>query len=745
MAAFIVISSDNRLHYLVDGIEKCRPLNPDVITEISTGKITKSDTGYVYEYSIQGEGIRGDGAKSFSDLLSNQLASFRLAYSIPNDELVNIFFLENPLTIKDVEESEAWLQDLDRLFNRGRGHDTGFCIYRIIFTYDPESPNDITNKIDPISLKQLLYSHKAAAACSLGEAVEPTYERYLFYIDNQKSDSAALCLRKDEHDLKMPRILIDFMMLVSSSSDRYNIVAAINPAHVNSRCFSVGYAESMYYYPDVERYYIHADNRDINHRFLFSDDEMLNDVGYTTMDVEKYPFGLRKRKERLGVIYENIPFSDNINEHPNSADFKINNCIVSLKEYFKQEREKEFEDFMNSPAITGRKEIIENYEKEISLCQPKEDETSDEFKERIKRLFSDKESISQELDLQIRNFEPDCPAYIDREEIYNELCVTEEDDKETACDSLSTRYNRLVSFARSKKFMDYIKAIDNSSSISEIRSNNTNGETKNHEEGSVENLGCLFSWLKFWKYKHIDNDEFQNNENATQDRSVNIINYITIINQQIRLKKRFFSFKEDISSLEQKYDEEKNYCDNFKLTLHTNHFFPLININELKSKHDETSSSRIQESINSCNRNKSSFMSDLLQIVSDRASKYTKLHYLFIDWKNPCSFVQTISDINFPIICNELQKRAAPLANYNLTSEVNENKVIRCFFSDRPNFKDEFESVRAKIQNGNEISATESTHIASKICMFQFLPMDNEIIQNLVDLQEPDKNDMDII
>lgn len=49
MAAFIVISTDNKLHDLVDDIEKCRPRNPHVETYISTGKIIRTESGeYTY-------------------------------------------------------------------------------------------------------------------------------------------------------------------------------------------------------------------------------------------------------------------------------------------------------------------------------------------------------------------------------------------------------------------------------------------------------------------------------------------------------------------------------------------------------------------------------------------------------------------------------------------------------------------------------------------------------------------------
>ena len=53
MAAFIVISTDNKLHDLVDDIEKCRPRNPHVETYISTGKIIRTESGeYTYRYTI---------------------------------------------------------------------------------------------------------------------------------------------------------------------------------------------------------------------------------------------------------------------------------------------------------------------------------------------------------------------------------------------------------------------------------------------------------------------------------------------------------------------------------------------------------------------------------------------------------------------------------------------------------------------------------------------------------------------
>ncbi|MCQ2258725.1 MAG: hypothetical protein MJZ41_12160 [Bacteroidaceae bacterium] len=755
MAAFIVISADNRLHYLVDGIENCRPLNPDVSAEISTGKISKTENEYIYNYTIPGEGRFGDKAKSFSELLSNQLAAFRLAYAIPHDELVNIFFLENPLTEEELEKSESWLEDFDKVFNAGLGHDTNFCLFRILFTYDHNDPTDVNAQIDINALQRILKNHKTAVTFNPEASSEPSFKRYLFYIDNQKSDAAALCLRKDEHDLKMPRILIDFMMLVSNSFDMYNVIAAISPPQVTTRCFSIGYAESMYYYPDVERYYIHADNRDIHYKILTSADEKSEEEGARSMDVEKYPFGLRSRLKRLAVIYEDVPFTDNINNHFTSADYKIDKCIVELRDLLVHEREKEVEDFMNSSEVVSRKKKIENLEEQIEQiksAKQTEEETVEDFEIRIQQLRASKDKTTEELKQLIRNFEPECPEYISRSDVYTELCVEDDDDRENLLNSRSAHYHRLVNFAKSKKFYMFVKAtsVKETEEIDSATDGNDN-ELKVKEDLS-NNSGCSFpSWLLFLRKKNTNNETAEIDKSDApgevpepEDNKLSSTDHITCIKEQLDLKSKFVFFKNTILAIEQVLKDEKKYCDEFKLTTHTNHYFPLINLAELAKKHAETSETRIQESINSWRLEAEPLKSDLLNTIKNAAANHTKKYYLFIDWDNPFSFIHEVSS-NLPTICNQLQKRAAPIVNYNLTPETNENKVIRYFFSDRPQFKEEMDAVRSQLDNGNEVTATKSTHIVSKICMFQFLPMDESVLDHLVDLQVRGDDDIDLV
>ena len=753
MAAFIVISADNRLHYLVDGIENCRPLNPDVSMEISTGKISKTESGYIYNYTIHGEGSSDDKAKSFCELLSNQLAAFRLAYAIPHEELVNIFFLENPLTEEELEESESWLEDFEKVYNAGLGHDTSFCLFRILFTYNHNNPTDVNAQIDINALQRILDNHKTAVTVNLKASSEPRFARYLFYIDNQKSDAAALCLRKDEHDLKMPRILIDFMMLVSNSFDKYNVIAAIHPALVTTRCFSVGYAESMYYYPDIERYYIHADNRDIHYKILTSDDEKSDEEGARSMDIEKYPFGLRSRLKHLAVIYENVPFTDNIINHPTSADYKIDKCIIELHDLLIHEREKEVEDFMNSSEVVSRKKKIENLEKQINSAKQAEEESIEDYEIRIQQLCASKDKTIEELEQLIQNFEPECPEYISRSDVYTELCVTDDEERENLLNSRSAQYRKLVNFAKSKKFYMFVKATSMEETEEIISAPKGNDKKTKVNENLSNNPGCFPSWLLFWRKKKtnietagIDKSDVVPCElPETEGIKHSSMNHITCIKEQLDLKNNFVSFKNTVSAIEQIFNDEKKYCDEFKLTTHTNHYFPLINCTELAKKHAETSENRIQESINSWRLEAEPLKSGLLNIIKKAAATHTKKYYPFIDWDHPFSFIHEVSESKLPTICNQLQKRAAPIVNYNLTSETKENKVIRYFFSDRPQFKAEMDAVRSKLDNGNEVTAAKSSHIASKICMFQFLPMDESVLDNLVDLRVRDDDDIDLV
>lgn len=732
MAAFIVISADNRLHYIVDGIEKCHPLNPSVSAEISTGKIKKSESGYTYEYTIHGEDNKVEEVKSFSNLLSNQLAAFRLAYAISENQLVNIFFLENPLTEADLDESESWINEFNEVYNSGTGNDTDFCLFRVVFTYDHKNPCDISTRNNQRVLKRLLDSHKEAVSCNIGDCAKSAFERYIFYIDNQKSDSAALCLRKDEHDLKMPRFLIDFMMLVSDEHDKYNIINAINPAAITTRCFSVGFAESMYYYPDVERYFNIADIRDLNWAMLSSTDDRPTESGKNVMDVEKNPFGLYERKNRLNALYQDIPFSEDITYYENTADYKIDKYISQLKNFLQKERQQEYEDFMSSEEVVCLKKSIECLSDKIDNTKPTEDESTEDFENRIRQLVKERQEKEAEYNKIISDFEPHCPEYTNRKEICLDLSVVDEDDT-IIIDTKKRQYNGLVEFAKSRQFLDFVKK----ETLADAKFEEDYQQEVAITNDTEQKLGCL-SFLFFWKKNKVTGLQGYSVDSSIQAQSeFSPQDMIKGINEQLILKKTFRQFVEDVESVEADYKAGKKECEDFKLTEHENHYFPIIDLSELRKEQQRTSNERRNSCITEWRAQSKPTKSSLFDLIRKRTSEYTSKTFPYVNWDHPYSFVRDItSDGNLAVICNQLQKRAAPIVNYNLTTALKSDTITRILFSDRPKFSSEILDIRNKLQNGPSITGVESKHISSKICMLQFLPMDDDILGNLVDLQE---------
>lgn len=672
MTSFIIISSDNRLHHLVDGIIACRPLNPDISLNISTGKITKSGDGYAYEYTIYQETTTPTRKKSFADLLSNQLAQFRTAYST-SSETINIFFLENPLVEGCYEEVKSWLEGFEEVYKKG--HDTNFCVYRILFTYDHDNPTDVWAQVDHSILTELLKEHT-----EMVNGDSPSFDRFLFYIDNQKSDASALCMNKEEHDLKMPRFLLDFMMLVSNNTDTYGVRSGIASPTSHTRCFSVGFAESMYYYPDVERFYTHADLRDTYEHILTTNDETNGEQGKEVMDIEKYPLGLRSRQKRLEKIYKDISYLENIKDYPESVDKHIDDSIKELEDMLKAEREKELEEAPEK--------------------------------------------------------EPDCPEYINRSMIYEKLEIIISDKKEDIVNNLVEQYEKLVAFSKTQTFMDFANKREEFSQMADSVSLNEQVLT----EYEPSRAGCL-GLLLFWKKNNSIDDAPQ--VLAASPNKIKLTDHIKNISKWLGEKKQHIKFCDEIAQIEKKFDEEKSFCEDFILTEHSNHYSPLIHLERLRLAQRKSFTNRMEEYICKWKEEAQPTLTSLVKLVEEGAKKYARENFAFIDWSSQMPFVKDISSPDIMAdICNWLQKKSCPFVNYNQISEFHEDKVTRILYSDRPDFDTtEFPAMKHLLDNGNTISAIHSKHITSKICMMQFLPMDTGIINSLVDLKLTSKEE----
>lgn len=350
MSAFIVISGKESLHQIVDGIEKHLPLNPDVNTLISTGKILEKEGKLLYQYTFSGKETGSEAMNSLKNLLANQIAQF-LAHTKRTD--INIFFLDNPLNDDEVERSNWIIDEINTLYET-RKH-TNFRLIRILFSYDIEEPTDVNRTIPQSYLEQL-------------ENMGNTHHRTnVLYIDNQNRNGAATCLNKESHDFKISRMLGDLMMLLSNQDDSYGAFSAIT---CNTNVFSVGYSECMYYFDDIKRYFMLANMRDMKEHIL----EEKNDEH--SLMYKEYPLGLKERVSRFSSKYERVPFDKDINEYPDSIDKEIDDIIVGFKEKIISfssgfNDDKKYPDYIDREIIL-RDWIIERTDKDENPDENKE-------------------------------------------------------------------------------------------------------------------------------------------------------------------------------------------------------------------------------------------------------------------------------------------------------------------------------------------------------------------------------------
>lgn len=738
MAAFIVISTDNKLHDLVDGIEKCRPRNPHVETYISTGKIISSESGeYTYSYTVAGEVEKNEEKVSLANLLSNQFARFRKVCGIPKTESVNVFLLENPLNEKELEQEERWLSEFEDIYEEGQGKDTGFRLFRILFTYDVKNPTDICAQISANLLKGILTNHRISIE-GVNQGVKKTFSQFIFYIDNQNSDAAALCLSEEDYNLKLPRYLIDVMMLISNPQDSYGVMNAITNTDCPTRCFSVGYAESMYYYPDVERYFVCADQKELLHECLSGEDEVADKRGKKVMDVCKYPFGLLKRKKRLEEIYVDVPFSEDIKNYPQSADRFIDDKLVLLKEYIESKRQEEIDEFEHSDQFVEKKKELALYEEQRDALIADKTLTEEEFRKIRGEVSKEIIQIKRILKEERIAFLQKCHDYIDRKRIYQKLCVSSDSSKNDLEKKYSDDYKKLLDYVCSEEFLEYVNK-DEQDSVEKLNKQEENVFVPSDYVISKNRKGCL-GWLFFWK-----KDEESVSEALVEDKNeklednveqIDASEVIVEIKEMLDLKRCYVRFVNDVANVRDAYLCKKKECDEFKLTTHSNSYYPLIDLGKLKELHRETYKERFEMCLQEWGDTEEKDFGSLKSKMKEKSMAYAN-RYAFIDWTEPFSFVKPLSvSAVLPRVCNKLQAKAAPFVNYNLTTAVKENKVVLALYSDMPAISSAFEQMKGSLNNGTEISVYRSSHIESKICMMQFLPMDDEVLENLVDLQD---------
>lgn len=311
-------------------------------------------------------------------------------------------------------------------------------------------------------------------------------------------------------------------------------------------------------------------------------------------------------------------------------------------------------------------------------------------------------------------------TYIDRDLIYVQLKFVEEEAKLEQCKLFKEQYERLLLDICTKEFYEYAKC----------RGDQENKQTSASSVQQTENKGCI-SFLFFWR-----KNKTVANKSIDQQVGLNNIQYTSIIdsiNELMRLKVQFRQFCDFINGVESELLQEKQYCEHFKLSDHSHHYYPLINLDKLKRFHHDGFKSRMLNNLDEWEQSEPKSFNSLKTLIERAASNVTK-DFQHIDWDHPVPFlVELPQEVQLHHICNQLIKLSAPFANYNISQAIGQSRVTKMLFSDRPNFEKEVDEMKkSELKNGLEINGYYSKHFVSKISMIQILPMDEAIIENLV-------------
>ncbi len=713
MNAFIVISLNDSLSSIVEDIaNRCLPQNPDVDTYISTGCIKRSDHGYTYHYTVYNHGVKeSKEGRDLSDLLKNQAAAFRATHGIVGK--MNVFVLHNPMTSEEYETDKGCIAKLEELNKT----DTNLFFFHILFTYDLSCPSDVCKQMPKEIVEQCI-----------GDRNEYSFRdnSRLMYFSNYTLVAAALCLNEEEHSLKLPRILSDFMMLASSDSSSYGVMQQItNVGGEDTRCFSLGYAECMYYHPDVERYFIHSCRRDMLSQMLTCNDETSTSTtaadDMEAMNVDKYPFGLRLRKQRLEK-YSDFPFSDNIGLYPQYADKIIDDCLKKLKPLLEREREQEIEDYENSAELTAIKNRIAELKELLG--------DTDDSDNTLQGELSEKE---MSLERKCAAFKPDCPEFIDRDTIFLECSDIDGKQKQAYLAEIANQYDLLVAFVKSRKFKIFLEKEEKDTTAP--KKQETEGQTSNDKPS-----GCLLSWVKrIFRGNNTKPTPGEPPIEPPVSTSVEGEDNFSLVNQIARMqqiKKAYADFKKKVEEVEQECEKQKEYCDDYKLTDHLHNSILLIDKNLLRKKYAENSEILLDKAREAWRASNYKTFSMLMNSVDNVVRKECE-KYRWLDWNNQFSFVKPVDDTMLVDMCNNMERKSAPFTNYQIIESIGDSDISYVLYSNRNDFNNEIANIKTQLIHGNEISAFSSTHIESKICMFQFLPLSDEMLQNLTTLRDP--------
>lgn len=704
MSAFIVISVKDSLNWIVDGIINSRPHNPIAETCISIGKIKKEDNDkYLYEYTTYskhvGEANYDNTIKNIGEsdilrnLFKNQIAQF-LNVCENDGGQINIFLLDNPATDEDFAQS-TWITEEIRAVYESHCV-TNFQLTRVLFSYQIDRPADVTRQVSKMILRKIQ---------ELDLKENDDFVTRILFIDNQNRNGAAICLDKEGHDIMLPRMLCDLMMLLSNKNDSYNTTTAITGS---TGMFAVGYSECMYYQDDIFRYYSLAGQNDLLSHILYNKNDC------TSLDYEREPFGLNDRVDRLAPKYEQVPFSSDINDATTSVDKTIDDILITLKDDITKCKEAALNNAAEKDRLATEKARKERLE--IITSKTKDGDEGSETPEMEVRDEAESEELSKRkgCNFLARIF------HLPQKDIASRVVQEVATDPRVAYIAVTAETDKVK-----KEYPDFIsrRAIYEKYLLEKEGYESVGSQSFNN---SVKSYYTLIEFIKSRQFKQYLIDANTKDDHIWKAK-IKRIDSINLLNEE---RIRYSLLKAKVNDIKQDLELSQKAIKEFRLTTHCSSVDNLIDIDKLKQVHDEGKDNRIKVIVKRWNerrketRSLNSTKDDLAEIV-----KWEVFGFYYIKWKKPFKFIKNIDISN---VCKNLKKKSQPFVNTYTLSPNADNLTSFCLYTDNPEWKEVITNGKANL-DPCQISVTLSNHICSKICMFQFLQMSHELIDGLVD------------
>ncbi len=503
----------------------------------------------------------------------------------------------------------------------------------------------------------------------LGIIPSSIYRKDILYLNNKDLNHAAVCVDQ----MVFSRMLIDLYMLLSNELDAYRANASIGDHSI----FSIGYSEWIFLSQDLDRYLKLTTPKDLLTKILNDPFEYIENLNFSNIleiiDIVSNPFSLIAKLNFVKPLFEKIEF------------------------------------------ITDPAKII--------------DWSIDGIRDKI--ISSFKSYIPPE-------------KYIDRQTLYeyakgNQSYMT--NSERANFDGMVEKYNQLIEYINSDDFINTAELM-----IEQLNIQNTNGIQTEENQNKLNWWKKFLCWIGLYQTKNKVNTILtiydNNSENVQGNESMLLREKWSEYKNTFLAETKYQDFINYIRLIENKLAELNIEIEKFSLS-DGNKSNNLINKSKLKSFQNDISENhqkRIKSNWDKI-RNQESFTIDSILEICNQFVDSLLSDYSFIDWKEfendkqIYSFIEDLDIETFTNQLNKMQKQSVPFIAYqDFASESQLNKITKIVYNGNNDLKSLIESKDIKnIENNSLINSYCSDHIENKICMFQFLPIEN--VKNLYDCQ----------